>query len=366
MAVTPTQVVDGQGVTVTVKTSAGFLAADARVELCRSGVTYQPSASAESPNADSHANGPNCPGNPISSSADGPVLAPGGFSASAATADGARLLYHVGAGAIDWVDLSSGASNSLVCGPDNPCTLLVEVLLGPTGQPGKWIPFAEPVTYAADDPFGGCGGPADGVVTSGGSDRMSDSWVNWTIGECKLPGRSGSATRVSFVGEGAGLTGFASGSLDMAYSAGGYDPQMGLVPSDPPPRAAINVPVALNAVVFAVGGGTRSGSALVPYHDIKLTQSEIAAFLTGGGTYGVPPYQNEIVDRNPTLGGDLFNVNVSVANGGPAAFAPSGADATSWYMTRMLKTQVPDAWKVPDSTPSLLVPNWPDRGSREA
>ena len=235
---------DGQSVAITVKTDASFPIYSAEAHVCRSGVTYQPSSD-DRPAVDFKLGGDNCPLTPISSSADASVVDNNTYLGSQ-SAEGETFALRVGTGVVDWQSTVSGSKVSLTCDADHPCTLVVEIL---GGNPSSWIPWTKTLAYQVDDPVAGCGGPASGFVTSGSSDRMSDAWVGWTLAECKRPGRRGAATTASFPGEGSAVADFASGKLDLAYSALGYNPDANLVGADPedpnpvPKRAAVNVPV---------------------------------------------------------------------------------------------------------------------------
>ena len=56
--------------------------------------------------------------------------------------------------------------------------------MGPRAQPATWFPVLVPLTFKDTDPIAGCGGPATGILQSGGSDRMQDAWISWTLNEC--------------------------------------------------------------------------------------------------------------------------------------------------------------------------------------
>ncbi|MDP9073757.1 MAG: hypothetical protein M3N98_06175 [Actinomycetota bacterium] len=351
----PTKVVDGQPVTITIKSSPGVAIAMAEVNLCRSGVTYQtnPGATATGfPNDDFFAN---CAHNGVSTSQTQGVLSDngGGLTANAPTAAGESFIYRVGAGTASWT-FPSGTTQTLTCGPSDPCDLVVELLVQRPGQPDQWEPFVQPLSYASDDPTAGCGGTANGVLTSGGSDRMSDTWINWTLAECTQQGRKGSATRTSFTGEGTAVTSFATGGLDLAYSAAGYDDGVGLAPAADPSqpnggrRPEVNVPVALNATVLAVSANIGVAGHQVPVRDVKLTLAEVAGILNGT-PYGESPYDMAIRTRNPNVN-PVFAVNSLNSLGSQfiGAVAAPGADTNTWSMTRLLKSLVANAWTVPN------------------
>ncbi|MDQ6927547.1 MAG: hypothetical protein M3159_02650 [Actinomycetota bacterium] len=338
-----TGVVDGQPLRITVQTTKDVPVGGAVAHLCRDGATYAPSpVLGQSPfTTDFRLNGPNCPLNPISSSADNEANDYGHFD----DPGGETFLFRAGAGVVNWKD--GDTDRSLTCDSDHPCALVVELSVG-SGKSQQWQPHAFTLTYAKDDPFAGCGGPAPGIVESGGSDRMVDAWVNWTRKECTLPGRTGAATRASFVGEGDAVSSFVAGTVDLAYSAGGLNADMGLVaPPDPgqtaTTRKSIAIPLGLNATVVAVSGGDRVNGHNVPFRDIKLKVDETAGMISGG-PLGVGPYEDAIKARNPELVGGVFDNHNGFVIGGYA-----GVEATTWYGTRWLKTLAPDAWKVPDN-----------------
>ena len=334
---TPTTfLTDGQRVTITIKTDASFPIYQAEARVCRSGVTYLPSSESR-PNADFELGGPNCSPSPITSSADVASVDSNVFN-EAQTELGDQLSIRVGAGTVAWP--VEAPTTTLTCDADHPCTLVVELLGGPDGT---WAPWTTELSYRVDDPVAGCGGPAPGIISSGGSDRISDPWVAWTLDECKQPGRQGAAARASFPGEGTALETYSTGGLDLSYTAAGYDTTVGLLPkTDPPPaRASVPVPLALNATVIAVAGGVRTAdNQKLPYQPIKMTLDEAAA-LIGGGEQGIVPYLPAIVQRNPELG-TFFDTSSPVLVG-----AYADTEATSYFGSNLFSTLRPEAYRVP-------------------
>jgi hypothetical protein len=346
VTVTPSSgLTDGEAVSVTVSTVPDAPVYRTEARLCRGGVTYQPS-SGNRPAQDFELGGPNCPESdkPLSTSGDNAVVdalpldpANGGQSSD-------TFLYRIGAGNTSWTDFTTNNSVSLTCDDQNPCDLVMELLVGsPTGPPG-WKPFTQTVTYGNGDPLAGCGGAATDALQSGGSDRMQEAWVAWSIAECQLPGRHGAASRASFVGEGPAMTAYSNNALDIAYTAAGYDKDVGFTTPDVTQRPSVAVPVALNAAVMAVGGGRRVDAFhKVPFKDIKLTSSEIATLLSGGPS-AVTPLLPEIDARNSELAStEFFDTAAGILVG-----AYADGEASSWYATRWLDQTAPDAWKVPD------------------
>lgn len=337
-----TDLIDGQRVAITTKVSPGhetYPVYQVEAKLCRAGVAYQDSLPPHNrPNEDALTGGANCPSLPISSSAD--KAAVNSNVLTQAQGPGSITTMRVGTGSINWTDIRTNAAESLTCDLTNPCVLLIEVLSGDTAT---WAPTTVPISYRIDDPVAGCGGPATGVLATGGSDRMSDAWVKWTLVECRKAGRTGAAGRASFQGEGAALTSYSTGSLDLAYTSSGYDPSVGLTASDVTPRSSVPVPVAVNATVLGLGGGTvDSSDQKVPYRNVKFTAAEVA-HLFGGGNAAVIGDYPAIQARNPEMQNGFFDANNSL----PYAYAD--AESTSYSMSSFLKTLAPDQFRVPDT-----------------
>jgi len=359
VAAAPTAVSDGQLVTVTVKAPAGTVVYAADVNICRPGATFGPGSGNDPPN--DFAAGPDCPPHPanLSTSGDGRRDYSSTILSRATQPAGATFRYQIGAGTAKWT--VGGKAITLTCDGDNSCDLVVELLVS-QGATTRWQPFKQRLTYAGNDPFAGCGGPAAGVLNTGASDRMTDSWVSWTVAECTQPGRKGAAGRSSFAGEAEAVQRFAAGTLDLAYTGGGYDDDVRLAPPDAGSpgagrRAAVAVPTAVNAAVLAVAGGDPSSGVQVPYDDIKLTIAEVAR-LVSGGTIGFdksePPidrnngksYVDLALARNPQLKGQFFSNDDAIR-----FKVGAGADASmvTWYATRMFTRGAPDAWHVPNA-----------------
>ena len=331
---------DGQLVTVTIKTTDEYPLVAAEMRICRLGPEYK-SRKGPRPDPDFDVGGPNCPDKGISSSAD-KSLTDSTVSQNAATPAGSVSRYRVGAGKIQWTQIGGG-EQSLTCGPQDPCALVVEAR---GGKDGTWTAVPVQLNFKEDDPIAGCGGPADGILLSGGSDRMSDAWVGWTLDDCKQEGRHGGTSRLVPTGEGPAVSSFANGSLDMVYTAAGYGDEVGLLDETVEhPRQAIAVPVAINAAVLGVFGGRRNETGVkVPYDDLRLSLEEVAGLLSAG-SQGIQPHFTDVFARNPELDGNFFDT------GNRAGFnvaAPAEAESTSWFATNHLLRTVPGAWKVPD------------------
>ncbi len=340
---TPTaQLSDGQAVAITVKADAGVLVNTAEAHYCRPGVAYQTSTDPR-PAIDFKLGGANCPLIPVSSSSD-TIAIDAATSIYANTPEGETFLFRAGYGRAEWQ--YDGQPRSLDCDADHPCAIVVELLIGTTTP--VWTPFVIEVTLRNDDPIKACGGVAKDALQSGGSDRMNDAWVNWTLAACRRPGSAGAPSRATFTGEATSASSFATGAADLTYAAAGYDDDVALVSPDVVPaadrRAMVPVPVALNAAVLAVGNGYLSQSGRkVPYSDLKLTLTEVAALLSGG-TYGITPYVPAILARNPELAGDgMFQTSNTFQ-----VAASSLGDTPNWLLTNHEATLRPDDWKVPN------------------
>lgn len=341
-----TNVRDGDAVTIKIKTSGDYSAVSAEARLCRLGPNYQPSTARSSPD-DAKQGGPNCPATPISSSADASASAPVSLPTDAASSDGGSFTLKVGAGVVNWKG-SDGTDYSLTCDEKNPCALVVEVRSGPSGSAPTWTPTVFNVTYRTSDPIAGCGGPAEGALSSAGSDRMFDLWVDLTLAKCE-GNTSGAPTGASFTGEADAVTSFADGLTDIAYTGLGYGDGTDFVEGEAADkttrRGEVMVPIALNAVVLAVGNGYQDPNTghKAPYSDVKLTLDEVAT-LVSGGIYAMDPYLDAIYARNPQLkSSGFFDTNSDFKVGGPA-----GGDAGTWIATSALTALRPDQWKVPN------------------
>jgi hypothetical protein len=364
VSVTPSSGIhDGDTVTVNIKATDPLHVHTALARLCRAGVQYQGSTQNQPAN-DFRQGGPNCPLTAVSTSGDASVIDNDTF-VYAPQPGGESFQFRVGSGTVKWNDFRTpDVENTLACDSDHACVLVIELLVGVTDASPVWQPFPVPITYAVGDPLAGCGGPAAGALTAGASDRMTDAWINWTIADCKLPGRTGATSRTSFVGEGEAVDQFALGSLDFAYTAGGYDDAMALSEAIDPAapdggrRKAVAVPVAVNAAVIGVGGGYFANGKKAPFREIRVPVTQLAKMF-GGGPNNITP--TDISNTNAGLGaGGVFNV--------AGAFQVAGfpeAEAFSWYMTRLFDSLAPADWKVPDLPTAGAARNLP-RGNNAA
>ncbi len=274
-----------------------------------------------------------------------------GLTALARTSAGATIPYFVGAGAVAWND---DAGTTLTCDQSNPCALVMKFNIG-----ADTVLKTVKLEFTDGNPIAACGGAADGIVNSAGSDEVSDLWASWTRDLCAKTGTK-APSRTAFTGEGAAVTQFANGDVDLAYTAAGYDPDVGLLSDGATgTRNAVAIPLALNASVFGSGGGQHQlvnnlplgDKAPYPDGSVSLDASEVAAFLTGG----IPwisrfdkPWSNDITNRNPALQFILYASDGSVT-------APSETLASTYFMTKYLHELAPDDFTIPNTTTARQV-----------
>jgi hypothetical protein len=346
VSVTPTSSLqDGQIINITIKADVDHPVDTVNVQVCRPGVTYLPSA-ANDPNEDFRLGGANCSSTPVSSSGDLRIAAqpPVEFSTRDA---GYTFPMFVGTGTTVWSDLQ-GTEQTLTCDEFNPCALVVQVRGEDEAGDYRWIPFVSELSYQTFDPVSGCGGKASDFLSAASSDRMIDLWIRWTLEQCKLPGaQTGAAVIQTFVAEESAMDFFSSGETDLAYSAVGYDASLGFgtgTESEPiTKRDSVAIPVAINAVVLAIGNGTPGPSGQkIPYSDVKMTIDESTRFISGSYA-GLEPLRNDFLNRNPQVAGSDFFAQSSVTLG-----ATAEDEATSWFFTNHFDVVRPALWKVPD------------------
>jgi LPXTG-site transpeptidase (sortase) family protein len=347
VTVTPsTNLTDGQRITVNVRSNSDVAVNSVDIRECRLGVTYD---SEDDMNPDSK----HCPPRPVSSSADYIVSrsASLGLTALARTSAGATIPYFVGAGAVAWND---DAGTTLTCDQSNPCALVMKFGIG-----ADTVFKSVKLEFTDGNPIAACGGAADGIVNSAGPDEVSDLWASWTRDICAKTGTK-APSRTAFTGEGSAVTQFANGEVDLAYTAAGYDADVGLLSDGATgTRNAVAIPLALNASVFGSGGGQHQlvnnlplgDKAPYPDGSVSLDASEVASFLTGG----IPwisrfdkPWSNDITNRNPALQFILYASDGSVT-------APSETLASTYYMTKYLHELAPDEFTIPNTTTARQV-----------
>lgn len=356
-----TSLLDGQIIDVTIKTDVDHPVSSIKAQVCRPGVQYLPSSVAD-PSIEFDLGGPNCPTTPVSTSADIRV-SDDGPATYAATEAGYTFSMFIGSGTTTWVDNDS-VDQTLTCDDAHPCVLVVQARGLDEAGDYRWIPFVQELTYQVSDPIAGCGGKSSDSLSTGSSDRMIDTWVRWTLDQCKRPGaQTGAATVQSFVSEGLAMESYSLGEMDIAYSAVGYDSKLGFgIGTDGEPIAAresVAIPVAINATVLAVGNGVPGpGGRKIPYSEPRMTADELTEMSAGGPVQLSPATLQALFDRNPQLAvSGLIATASSIALG-----ATSEDEATSWLYTNHLDVVRPSLWKVPDSN-SFGTERAMDRGS---
>lgn len=329
---------DGQTVVVNLKANPDVKVFDLTIQECLAGQTYE-TASDVSPLTGK------CPQQPLSSSADAIVhrSSSSGLIEASQSDQGATTAYRVGQGVAPLIGPSGG---DITCDPTHDCTLVVKLILaGP-----QTVFWTTPLKFGSFDPIAGCGGAAAGIVATAGADHMQEAYSQWTLDQCKLPGASGASTRASFNGEGEAIKGFESGDVDLAYTSAGNNPDLDLAHTTPPgTRSAVATPIALNAAVIAVGGGSiNSFGEKAPYADVRLKASDAAAMFTGGNSWVLrddKPYKVSILATNPQLNGTMF---ASVPLTRP--LAPAESESSTWFLTNYFAKLAPGDWIVPNDT----------------
>jgi len=336
-----TGLADGQRVSVNVRSNQDVSIFRVEVRQCRLDAAYSDVGAMLT-------SAGNCPGTPLSSSSDQVVLRSisNRITEAAQSTSGATLTLKVGIGIATWKPGPDVPETSLTCDPTHDCALVTEVRLAS----GTFYSVT-PLSFADADPVAACGGPAAGILSTAGSDRVSDLWSGWTREFCERGLATGAPTRASFGAEGTAIQLFADGSIDLAYTGLGYDAAAGLGPPDPTDqRGAVATPVALNAAVIAVGGGfIQTTGDKAAYPEIKMTAAEVSAFFAGGAGYIIRqdlPFESAILARNPVLGGHLFSIIPTVR-----PLAHSDSQASSWLLGRFLAAHSPDQWIVVGSDP---------------
>lgn len=342
-----TDLTDGARVRINLRTDVAHPISVAKAQVCRSGVNYGTSTFFV-PNEDFRIGGANCPSIPISTSAELSVQA-GNTYTNAVRPSGDTFAISVGVGTVSWNDVA-GQARSLTCDAGNPCDLVIQVRGIDNDGVLRWVPFTQRLQYRVDDPIAGCGGPAQGLVSSASSERNSRFWVELTLAQCRAPGaQTGALSSASFAGEGNAMDMFTRGDVDLAYSAVGYDVAAAMGRGEATdrltPRDSIAVPVALNATVLAVGNGYQDGNGdKAPYSDVKLTLDEVTALIAGGPDQ-ISSFLPTIYARNPQLqSAGMFSPSSSIRLG-----AAPDSESTTWYWTGMLDALRANQWKVPNT-----------------
>lgn len=343
---TTTNLADGQRILINLRSTRSDVSINAvEIHECQLNASYTTAA-------DLLPDTGKCPNRAVSTSADYFVIrgASDGLTSLAKTAGGANVPFVVGQGVVSW---TSATKHTLTCDPSHACALVLKLSIGSSAGPSVVFQTVK-LSFADANPLAGCGGFASDVLTTGGSDEISDAWVNWTRSLCAST-HEGAPTRVSFLGEGPSVASFSSGALDLVYTSAGYDSSVGFVPAGGR-RPAIAVPIALNAAVVAAGGGQHQivngapigDKARYPDGSLSLTAAEVGALLGGGVTWISRfdlSYAHDILTRNPALHGVVYAPDAGVS-------APSVSLASTWYLTNYLSTVAPNDFVKPGPIPA--------------
>ncbi len=204
---TTTGLLDGEQIEVRVIAQGTQTINGGQVKVCRADATYTTIS-------DSYPFNGKCPGSAISSSAS-----PNNVVSVHPLPDRRSAVgtMRIGTGRVQWGPTDDTDRFDLTCDAANPCRLVVFLRDG-SGRDA--IDPSTELTFTDADPLAGCGGTADGALSTGGPDRFIDSWAHLTRLHCQATGERAVTTAV-LTGEGAGLTSFHSGSVDLTYSAVG-------------------------------------------------------------------------------------------------------------------------------------------------
>jgi len=251
-------------------------------------------------------------------------------------------ILRPGVGTGNW--RRAGVDFSLTCGPANPCRLVYDLFVQ-TGSADavEYIRGGPELSYRPVEGVAGCEGSTADAVTSTMPDRLQEAWLAWTRDFC---GRASSPppTTSFFQPEGDALRHFAAGDYDLGYSAVGYRP--GFQPETE--RPMVPVPIGLNAVVIAAGGGYTVGDGSWPqdlprpHAQFRLTNQE-AAVLFGQSQASLvfnDQYVNEMLANNPEIPASLYLFNSNVS----APVALTGAQSTTFFATMQFDTLAGDQW----------------------
>jgi hypothetical protein len=263
------------------------------------------------------------------------------------------------------------------CLPSTPCLFSVAVWTQNVLVPGQSNIYfmGVPITFQAASAGLACNGPAPGQINSESPDRLGQAVTEWGIDACRAGVGGGQALTFNLASSNSdskALCAFASGSVDLAYSAVGYGAQgSDFSPANcqggpQPARPYVAIPVALNAMVLAHSPNLVQptpypsyGTALTHFPQLKVTIPQFGQFLSNGGyvnSSGNGTHTSDSGTWASALGQALLSLNPSLpgayqascsgcvivgAGPGVGTAATSGTDATTYLTTRFLNTLVP-------------------------
>ena len=262
---------------------------------------------------------------------------------------------------------------SVNCLPSQPCMFAVAVWTENVLTPGQDNVYflGVPATFLDSSAGLACSGSASGQIASESPDRLGETLTQLGIDACRS-GIGGGEALTDNLGSGnsddEALCAFASDSVDLAYSAVGYQAsgsdfspakcQGGAEPS----RPYVAIPIGLNAVVLGHSPNNDQatpyksfGTALTDYSQLRITLGQLAQLLSNGGYEDVTGSGQSTSDSGTwgsQLGQGLLALNPQLANGyqdscatcniaGVGVAATSGTDATTYLATSFLNAVVP-------------------------
>jgi hypothetical protein len=266
---------------------------------------------------------------------------------------------------------------SVNCMPSQPCTFALAVWTENVLTPGQNAVYflGVPVTFVASSAGLACSSPAAGQINSESPDRLGEMITQLGIDACQS-GYAGGQGLTFNLGSGTSdddaLCAFASGNVDLAYSAVGYgDTSSAFSPANcqggaAPDRSYVAIPIALNAVVLAHSANLVEsppypsfGTAVTDYPQLKITDAQFAQLVSNGGYDDVSGTGQETSDSgtwgsqlgqgllalNPTLSSgyqdSCANCVIVGAGSGVGVAATSGIDGTTYLATRFLAATAP-------------------------
>ncbi|HEX4126560.1 MAG TPA: hypothetical protein VHX67_03175 [Acidimicrobiales bacterium] len=266
---------------------------------------------------------------------------------------------------------------SVNCLPSAPCTLALAVWTVNVMVPGQNSVYflGVPVSFQSSSAGLACNGPAPGQVASESPDRLGETVTQWGIDACQSGLASGQSLTFNLGSSNSddeALCAFASGSVDLSYSAVGYGEQgSGFSPSNcqggaQPPRAYVAIPVGLNAIVLGHSPNDVQsppfqsfGTGLTHFSQLKITIAQFAQLLSNGGYVDVSAsgaQTNDTGTWTSQLGQGILALNPELAHAfqdscsgcvivgtgsGVGVAATSGTDATTYLVSRFLDALVP-------------------------
>jgi hypothetical protein len=267
---------------------------------------------------------------------------------------------------------------SVNCLPSAPCTLALAVWTVNVKVPGQNLVYflGVPVTFQDASAGLACNGPAAGQINSESTDRLGQAVTQWGIDACKSGVGGGQALTFNLGysnSDDKALCAFASGSVDLAYSAVGYGQQgSDFSPANcqdgaQPARPYVAIPIGLNAIVLGHSPNDAKstpfqgfGTELTDFPQLRITLAQFAQLVSNGGSVDVAGNGAQTADSGiwtSQLGQGILALDPSLANAyqdscsncvivgtgpGTGVAATSGTDATTYLTTRLLNALVPN------------------------